>query len=188
MRTSLHKRTPPVIKLKILNLWIFGISRDLIARNVGIGSGSVSRIIDELRSKEVPDLDLIRAVALKIRSEGFDWDAVASYVRFSNSLEQMGLSEKDIETLLLHLESICYKSNQNIHDFVGALNENFNFASELGVSFYDLTDSIALKKKDLQILKKEKQSLEKERDSLRIIVRKYRFDYQRIHGRLPDFM
>jgi hypothetical protein len=169
-------------------LWILGVSRDAIARNVGIGSGSVSRIIAEIRSKEVPDLDLLRAIAIKISSKDLDWNEVASYVRFSNSLEQVGLSESDLETLILHLESICFKTNQSLHEFVAALKENFNYASELGVSIHDLTDSIIEKKETLQILKKEKESLEKERDSLRIIVRKYQFDYQKLHGKLPDFM
>jgi hypothetical protein len=162
-------------------LWLLGISRDLIARHVGIGCGSVSRIIDEIRSKEVPDLDLLRAIAVKIKSEGLDWTAVASYMRFSNTLEQMGLSEKDLETLILHIESHCFKTNQNIHDFVVGLNENFKFASELGVSIYEVSDSIEHKKQELQ-------TLENERKRYRIIIGKLKIDYRKIHGRMPDFL
>jgi DNA repair ATPase RecN len=162
-------------------LWLLGISRDLIARSVGIECGSVSRIIDEIRSKEVPDLDLLRAIAKKIKGEGLDWTAVASYTRFSNTLEQIGLSEKDLEILILHIESHCFKTNQNIHDFVDAVNENFKFASELGVSIYEVFDSIEHKKQELQ-------TLENELKRCRILIQKHKIEYQKIHGRLPDFL
>ncbi len=167
--------------MKIRDLWLSGISRDLIARTVGIGCGSVSRIIDEIRSKEVPDLDLLRAIAVKIKSEGLDSTAVASHIRFSNTLEQMGLPEKDLEMLILHIESHCFKTNQNIHDFVVAVNENFKFASELGVSISEVSDSIEHKKQELQ-------TLENELNRYRIIIRKCKIENQKIHGRLPDFL
>ena len=80
--------------MKIRDLWLSGISRDLITSTVGIGCGSILRIIDEIRPKEVPDLDLLRAIAVKIKSEGLELTAVVSNIRFSNTLEQMGLSEK----------------------------------------------------------------------------------------------
>ena len=167
--------------MKIRDLWLAGISRDLIARHVDIGCGSVSRIIDEIRSKEVPDLDLLRAIAVKIKSEGLDLTNVASYVRFSNFLEQMGLSEIDLERLMLQIESHCFKTNQNIHDFVVGMDENFKFASELGISINEVSDLIKHKKQELQ-------ALENELNKQRILIRKYKLDYQKIHGRLPDFL
>lgn len=175
------ERTPTAIKLKILDLWLSGISRDLIARHVGIGCGSVSRIIDALKSTEVPDLDLLRAIAVKIKSEGLDLTTVASYVRLSNFLEQIGLSEIDLERLMLQIESHCFKTNQNIHDFVVEVDVNFKFASELGISINEVSDLIKHKKKELQ-------TLENETNKRRILIRKYKIDYQKIHGRLLDFL
>ncbi len=166
--------------MKILDFWLLGISRDLIARHVGIGCGSVSRIINALKSK-VPDLDLLRAIAVKIKSEGLDLTNVASYIRFSNFLEQMGLSEIDLERLMLQIESHCFKTNQNIHDFVVGVDENFKFASELGISINEVSDLIKHKKQELQ-------ALENELNKQRILIRKYKLDYQKIHGRLPDFL
>ena len=147
---------------------------------MGIGYGSVSRIINALKSK-VPDLDLLRAIAVKIKSEGLDLTNVASYVRFSNFLEQMGLSEIDLERLMLQIESHCFKTNQNIHDFVVGMDENFKFASELGISINEVSDLIKHKKQELQ-------ALENELNKQRILIRKYKLDYQKIHGRLPDFL
>lgn len=160
-------------------MWLSGLSRDLIASHVGIGCGSVSRIIDDIRSKEIPDLDVLRTTATEIKSEGFDWKSVVSYIRFSNSLEEMGLSETDLEKLVLHIESHCFKTNQDLHKFIDALNKNFEFAEGMGVSIFEISDFIERKKEELQ-------TLENELDKHRILVRKYKMDYQKIHGRLPD--
>ena len=73
--------------------------------------------------------------------------------------------------LILHLESHCFKTNQNIHDFVVAVNENFRFTSELGVSINEVSDSIEYKKQELQTLKNELKRY-------RMIIQKNKIEYQ----------
>ena len=82
---------------------------------------------------------------------------------------------------MLQIESHCFKTNQNIHDFVVGVDENFKFASELGISINEVSDLIKHKKQELQ-------ALENELNKQRILIRKYKLDYQKIHGRLPDFL
>jgi len=57
-------RIPHLLKIKVLNHWLDGMSRDNIAINHQIASGSVSSIIQEFESTEIPDIDLLREVAL----------------------------------------------------------------------------------------------------------------------------
>lgn len=178
---QLAKKIPLIIKEKVGKLLISGMSRDMIAKHMGIGAGSVSRIADEIMSREIPDLYALREIAVKIKSDGFDWGNLASFVRFSNLLEQMGLSQLDIENLIQYIESHCYKTDQNIHDFVIGINENLKFAFELGVSIYELSEAIKQKKEEIK-------ALENERNRLKTLIQKYRFDYSKIHGRMPDYL
>jgi len=61
----LGRRIPTVIKIRVLEQWLFGIPSNAIALYDGIGYGSVFRIIESAKSK-IPDLDVLRAVAVKI--------------------------------------------------------------------------------------------------------------------------
>jgi hypothetical protein len=54
----------------------------------------------------------------------------------------MGLSQIDVENLIFYIESHCYRTELNIHDFVVGINENFKFATELGVSIFKISESI----------------------------------------------
>jgi hypothetical protein len=74
------KRIPSEIKNKVLDSWLFGIPSNMIATCNGIGYGSVYRIIESFKSK-IPDLDVLRAVAVMIRQEGLSLNDVASSIR-----------------------------------------------------------------------------------------------------------
>src|SRR5690349_21631291 len=106
-------RIPPEIKHKVLVMWLKAIPRAEIAHRVGIGEGSVSRIIDQIKSKELPDIDLLRYVAVKIKNGGFELSDVASGIRISNFLNQMGTSEEEMEKLLKIMEIHCFKTEQD---------------------------------------------------------------------------
>ena len=72
-------RIPHLLKIKVLNHWLDGMSRDNIAINVKIASGSVSRITEEFKNTEIPDIDLLREVALRLKKQNFD---LTQFARF----------------------------------------------------------------------------------------------------------
>ena len=74
------KRIPNEIKNKVLDQWLFGIPSNTIATCNGIGYGSVFRIIESFKSN-IPDLDVLRAVAVRIKQEGLSLNDVASGIR-----------------------------------------------------------------------------------------------------------
>jgi hypothetical protein len=65
---------------KSVDEWLFGIPSNMIATCNGIGYGSVFRIIESFKSK-IPDLDLLRAVAVMIKQEDLSLNDVASGIR-----------------------------------------------------------------------------------------------------------
>ena len=77
------KRIPSEIKNKVLDQWLFGIPSNMIATCNGIGYGSVFRIIESFKSK-IPDLDVLRAVAVMIKQDGLSLHDVALGIRIKN--------------------------------------------------------------------------------------------------------
>jgi len=70
----LVRRIPSIIKIDVIKQWLNGVSRDDIARNNDISFGSVSNIIQEIKNKEIPDIDLLRGLATTFKEKGMDLD------------------------------------------------------------------------------------------------------------------
>ena len=135
------KRIPNEIKNKVLDDWLFGIPSNIIATCNGIGYGSVFRIIESFKSK-IPDLDVLRAVAVMIKQEGLSLNDVASCIRIKNFLEQMGSSEIEMERLLKEIDIHSFKTNQTFSNFVKEIHEIHRFASGLGISIHRVYDYV----------------------------------------------
>jgi hypothetical protein len=73
-------KIPRPIKLDVIRKWLEGKSRDQIAKEVGIGAGTVSGIINECRQNDL-QFDLLREVAVKLKSQGVDILSFAPLVR-----------------------------------------------------------------------------------------------------------
>jgi hypothetical protein len=52
---------PNNLKIKVLEEYLAGTKREVIAKNNGSSTGGVSMIVDEFR-KDIPDLDKLKAV------------------------------------------------------------------------------------------------------------------------------
>lgn len=62
-------RNPSLIKIDVLRKWLNGMSRDNIAINNKMAKGSVSNIIQEFKNQEIPDIDLLREVAIALKTQ-----------------------------------------------------------------------------------------------------------------------
>ena len=165
------KRIPKAIKNKVLDQWLYGLPTNMIAASNGIGYGSVFRIIESFKSK-IPDSDVLRAVAVKIRQEDLSLNDVASGIRIKNFLDQMGSSEIQMERLLAEIDIHSFKTNQTFSDFVNQIHEIHRFASGLGISIHQVPDYVEDKKKELR-------GLQIELDKTKSLILEKRFEY---HG------
>jgi hypothetical protein len=59
--------------------WLYGLTRQQIAKQLSIGTGSVTGIIQEVRQAEdgFNDIELLREVAVSLRRDGLDVSQVA---------------------------------------------------------------------------------------------------------------
>ena len=58
-----------------------GISRDQIAKDNDIGIRTFSAIIKDTKQKDIPDIDLLREVALVLKDNDLDLTVFASSIR-----------------------------------------------------------------------------------------------------------
>lgn len=136
-------------------MWLKGVSRDQIASNLGIGGGSVSRIIADFKKTDIPDIDLLRQVAIKIKNEGFLLTEVASGINLSNFLKRMGSSVEDMEPLFSMMEIYCFKTEQDFHNFIDVVKKIQDFEVDFGISIHEIPDLLERKKQELNELENE---------------------------------
>jgi hypothetical protein len=105
------------------------MSRDQIAKDNEIGAGTVSAIIKDAK-QEIPDIDLLREVALVLKKYDLDQSVLASSIRIKNKLDEMSLNEDQIDSLIDNGNIHCFKRGLtgeeyfNIVDKVCALTDN----------------------------------------------------------------
>src|SRR6188472_2647372 len=109
----MRARIPDTIRRQVITQWLYGFPRDQIAKSSQIGAGTVSEIIKQCKQKEYPDgnyseFDLMREVGVMLKREGVDVNTFASSIRLQKKLEQKGLNEEQIESLIEYVEVYCF--------------------------------------------------------------------------------
>ncbi len=156
-------RIPQLLKIKVLNQWLNGMSRDNIAINNKISGGSVSNIIQDFKNGDIPDIDLLRGVALRLKSQNFDLIQFARSMRLRKMLDNLELPEERIEKFLEHLCIFFYKhDDKNVEKFLLQLEFVYEMATSLDLSIYDILGDIDKKKAELIQLEKELSMLKQQ--------------------------
>jgi transposase len=73
---------------KVLVQWFQGVSRREIAKNIGIGAGTVSEIIKMYKQND-SDFDLEWEYVVNVRKRGLNIDRLRSAIRLDKRLERL---------------------------------------------------------------------------------------------------
>lgn len=156
-------RIPHLLKIKVLNQWLNGMSRDNIAINNKISAGSVSNIIQDFKNDDIPDINLLRGVAVGLKRENLDLTQFARSMRLRKMLDNLELPEDRIEKFLEHLCIFFYKhDDKNVEKFLLQLEFVYDMATSLDLSIYDVLGDLDNKKAELIQLEKELTSLKQQ--------------------------
>src|ERR671921_623269 len=131
-------KVPKSIKQRVIKQWLQGISRDQIAKDNGIGTGTVSAIIKDAK-KDIPDIDLLREVALVLKSNDLDLVVLADSIRLKKKLDDMDLSEEE---------------------FVNVINKAVALSKNLGIPVDQLANYILEQQLEFEELKGETEDAE----------------------------
>jgi transcriptional regulator with XRE-family HTH domain len=130
-----------------------GGSRDKIAEKNDIAFGSVSNVINEIGDKDIPDIDLLREVALALKEEGLELIQFARSMRLNKFLGKLGMSEEQIENFLEHLSVFFYKNDVgDIENFLIQLEAVSDMVRGLDLFIYNIQEYITDKRTELDSL------------------------------------
>jgi methionine synthase II (cobalamin-independent) len=138
-------KTPPSIKTKVISEWLQGTSRNKIARDNGIGTGTVTYIHQQARNNDIPDIDLMRALALMLQKENLDINHFASSIRLKKVLDRIGIPEEKLESLLEEINIYSFQLGIDEKEFISKTDEILQMAYELNIPISDVLVKISQK-------------------------------------------
>ena len=173
-------KIPPQIKEGVINDWLSGLSRDSIATKNKISRGSVSNIISAIKAQEIPDIDLLRAVAVELKRNEVTLITSAGSIRLRNLLDKLHLPEEKVEKLLEYLPIFFYRNDdRDIEKFLKQLELVYYITIDLDIPLFDMPLEIDVLKKEVEDLKAQKAELDK-------LVNQAESDFQKIIETLYD--
>ena len=177
-------RIPQPIKMEVIRKWLHGYSRDEIAKDSGIGTGTVSGIILQCRRDDA-NFDLLRAVAVELRDRGLQVKDYASLFRLKNLLEEKEVLFKiprnenlwtefnKFEALIITLEVLCFKRGTSMDQFFERVGELYSLIDKLGISIVRLPEYIEDQKKEIFRLRSEIQDEVEKQGATMNLLREY---------------
>jgi transcriptional regulator with XRE-family HTH domain len=147
----MEAKIPKSIREQVIKQWLQGTSRDQIAKDNDIGAGTVSSIIKNIKQKDNPDIDLLRGVAILLKKEELDLDVFACSIRIKKKMDEMGINEDHIESLIENINIHCFKRGLTAEEFVNTINRVSASSENLGMpvdqlSRYIIQEQLELKK------------------------------------------
>jgi len=148
----------PIIKQWVIAQYLQGVTRDKIAADNGIGTGTVSNIIDEWK-KGVQDSDYesIRELSVFCKKQGMTLNALASCIRVNNYVQSLGanVNESTLESLIANMANYPDRNPAKLIEAAAQI-------SESGIPFEKLEEHV-------KTLMAEKETLQREIDEERVI-------------------
>jgi hypothetical protein len=148
-------RTPDPIRKRVLRQWFQGLSRNHIATENQIGTGTVSKIISEYKEND-PEFDIVRELAVMLKIEGnLDVNLFASAVRLRKILEKKELTEQQIESFIENIDIHSFRHGITFQEFTNALDKVCALSDEFRIQLDQLPQHITEQEKKLQMLRIE---------------------------------
>jgi len=156
-------KIPEPIRREVISQWLHGKTRDLIAKDNSIGTGTVSEIINQYRQRD-SDFDLMRQVALTLKDQQTDLRSFSAAIRLRRILEEAGLSEDDIESLIVNAEVYCFKHEMDPTKFFDIVDNVYTFSNKNRISLDEIPQYIIQQEKRLEQLKQELEDTQMNKD------------------------
>jgi transcriptional regulator with XRE-family HTH domain len=146
----MEAKIPKSIREQVIKQWLQGTSRDQIAKDNDIGAGTVSSIIKNIKQKDNPDIDLLREVAILLKKEELDLDVFACSIRIKKKMDEMGINEDHIESLIENINIHCFKRGLTAEEFINTINKVSASSENLGMPVDQLPNYITQQELELE--------------------------------------
>lgn len=169
-------KIPRPVRLEVIRKWLRGYSRDEIAQDVGIGTGTVSGILQQCRQDDA-DFDLLRGVAVELRDMGMRVENFAPLLRLKSLLEEkevvLEISRNDnlfteykkFEAIIITIEVLCFKHDMPVDQFFERVRDQSSLAENLGISIGALPSYLVRLKRNIENQNEEIHRLQLESEN-----------------------
>jgi hypothetical protein len=142
------QKVPSAIKDKVINAWLEGKPRNIIADETDISYGSVSNIITEVKRESIKDIDLLGTVAVLLKRNGLSLTHLASSIRLKNRLNDLRFNEIQADSFLENMAIHCFKEEIDPKEFLFQIGRVCCIAEYLHIPIMQLPDFIEEKTKE----------------------------------------
>src|SRR5215218_5281459 len=158
-------KVPRSIRERVIKQWLLGMSRDEIAKDNDIGSETVTAIIKDAK-QEIPDIDLLREVALVLKKYDLDLSVFVPSIRIKNKLVEMGLNEDQVETLIENINIHCFKHGLTGEEFLDIVNNVCSLLDNLEMPLDQLPNHIMQEQLELEQVRGEMEDVKLKEDKV----------------------
>ena len=143
-------KIPKNIKEQAIRQWLQELTRERIAKENDIGTGTVSAIMKEARQqKEYHDIDLLRQISTKLKEDGLEPAQLGFAIRLKKIMEENDIREDQLESLILDINSYCLKHKVTLDKVFESGYEALNLEFKFGISVEKIPEFIIQGKKTI---------------------------------------
>jgi hypothetical protein len=147
-------KIPKSIRERVIKQWLQGTSRDQIAKDNDVGAGTVSSIIKDAK-QEIFDIDLLRQGALVLKKNDLNMSVFAASIRIKNKLDEMGVNEDQIDSLIDNANTHCFKRGLTGEKYFNNVDKACALSDNLGMPVDELPNYITQQELELEQVKGE---------------------------------
>ena len=139
------------LKIKVINDYLVGIKREVIANKYGISTGSVSAIAEEFE-EAIQDIHKIRAMMVKLSAAGNEPKLFYPAIRLHNYIKNQGLTETKAEYIIDIFQEYAFKQNYDVSALIDSIINAYYIAQKCGTDLEHLDQHVNNKKMVLEAI------------------------------------
>jgi hypothetical protein len=156
------------MKSLVIQQWLRGIQRDVIALDNGLGAGTVTNTIKEWRrGLGVPTADEFRELATSFRKLGITPAGCALGFRVAMIMKKLGVKEDEFESFILDGYNRCVDLGVSPENIASHLRDLMEFSRSNIMPLSKISDYIEQKAEEKKKLEQEIQKLEGQIEALK---------------------
>jgi DNA repair exonuclease SbcCD ATPase subunit len=158
---------PNAMQSLVIQQWLLGMQRDVIAHDTGLGAGTVTNTVNEWRrGLGVPTADELRELATSFRKVGITPAQCALGFRVAMIMERLGVKEDDFERFILDGYNRCTDLGVSPEKIASHLKDLLEFSNSRVVPLPQISEYIKEKEDEKKKLEQEIQKLEDQKETL----------------------
>ena len=159
---------PNAMKSLVIQQWLRGIQRDVIALDSGLGAGTVTNTVKEWRrGLGIPTADEFRELATSFRKLGITPAQCALGFRVAMIMKRLGVKEDEFESFILDGYNRCIDLGVSPENIASHLRDLMEFSKSDIIPLSKISDYIKQKAEEKKKFEQEKQKLDDQIETLK---------------------